>query len=235
MKTKILVVTLVMMLFAVQGYAQRERHDSRNRQYRTEQSYNRSGQRGRPQREYSPPRQSSSGHQHNNGYDSPAQGQRHDYGHQAPPRHEQRRPPQQYHSHHGYPPPRPNYSHNGYEPRHYHHCHFDHWRWYSWGGYHNRYICHQYYPNRFFDSLLGYYLWGALNAPTRLDIGNMSLVRSGSRLKIQIGNNVSYLNLCARQSISYVVGNTSVNISTGRGSAIIRFYDEFGNNAVYNL
>lgn len=85
--------------------------------------------------------------------------------------------------------------------------------------------------------MLGYYLWGTLNAPTRLDIGNMSFVRSGSRLKIQIGNSVSYLDLYAGQTISYVVNRigTSVNVTVGGGHAIIRFYDEYGNDAVYTL
>ncbi len=83
--------------------------------------------------------------------------------------------------------------------------------------------------------MLGYYLWGALNAPTRLDIGNMSFVRSGSRLQIQIGNSVSYLDLYVGQTIGYTVGNTLVNVTTGNGTAVIRFYDEFGNDAVYNL
>ena len=50
MKKKMLIITLVMMLFAVQGYAQRERSESR-RGHRTEQrSGYRHGENNRPSR-----------------------------------------------------------------------------------------------------------------------------------------------------------------------------------------
>ena len=139
------------------------------------------------------------------------------------------------------PPPPPHrpwrpifYHHHSYLHHHYH-CLFDNWYWYTWGGYHNRFICHRLYHNRFFDSLLGYYIWGALDAPTRLDIGNMTLTRYNSTLKIQIGASVSYLDLYRYQTAVYRSGYTSIEVSTGNGSALIRFYDEYGNEATYRM
>ncbi|MCM1324417.1 MAG: hypothetical protein NC218_09835 [Acetobacter sp.] len=206
MKRKLL-ITIVMMLFAVQGYAQRERREGRHGQ-RTE--YTRQGierrQVHRPQRYGSKT--------YDRRYRSPQQ-------YYAPPR---------YHHH-----PAPH--HHRPVPRYYHHhyCAFDNWYWYSWGGYHNRYICHRHYRNRYFDSMLGYYLWGALNAPTRLDIGNMTLTRYNNTLKIQIGNQISYLDLYRSQNVVYKVGYTTVNITTGSGYTSIHFYDEYGNEASYTL
>ncbi len=139
------------------------------------------------------------------------------------------------------PPPPPHrpwrpifHHHHGYLHHHYH-CLFDNWYWYTWGGYHNRFICHRLYHNRFFDSLLGYYIWGALDAPTRLDIGNMTLTRYNSTLKVQIGTSVSYLDLYRSQTAIYRSGYTSIEVATGNGSALVRFYDEYGNEATYRL
>lgn len=146
-------------------------------------------------------------------------------------------PPKHHGSPHHYrkpaPPPRYRHHHNFYH--HSHHCHFADWYWYNWGGYRNRFICHRHYHNRFFDSMLGYYLWGALNAPERLDIGGLSLTRYNSLLKIQNNREYSYIDLYTSQTILYQVGNTMVEISAGNGYATIRFYDEYGNDAVYTL
>lgn len=137
------------------------------------------------------------------------------------------------------PPPhrpwRPVFGHHHSYWHHRHHCYFNDWYWYSWGGYRHRFICHRLYHNRFFDSLLGYYLWGTLTAPTRLDIGNMSFTRYGNSLKIQAGSSVSYLDLYRHQTVSYTVNYTTVDVTTGNGSALIYFYDEYGNEATYRL
>lgn len=209
------------MLFAVQGYAQRGRQDSRRGEHRTEQRSSRPASHNNRHRPQMDSRR------------TPPQGSRHGYHRDMRPRYEQRRPPQQHRPHYGYPPPRP-VPHHGYS-YYPHHCHFNQWSWYSWGGYNNRYICHRQYRDRYFDSMLGYYIWGAMNAPTRLDIGNMSFTRYNGRLQLKIGNSYSYLDLYAGQTISYIVGTTTVSVSTGRGYATIRFSDEFGNYAVYTL
>lgn len=137
------------------------------------------------------------------------------------------------------PPPhrpwRPIFHHHHSYMHHHYHCLFDNWYWYNWGGYHNRFICHRLYHHRFFDSLLGYYIWGALDAPTRLDIGNMTLTRYNSTLKVQIGASVSYLDLYRSQTAIYRSGYTSIEVVTGNGSALVRFYDEYGNEATYRL
>lgn len=137
------------------------------------------------------------------------------------------------------PPPhrpwRPIFHHHHSYMHHHYHCLFDNWYWYNWGGYHNRFICHRLYHHRFFDSLLGYYICGALDAPTRLDIGNMTLTRYNSTLKVQIGASVSYLDLYRSQTAIYRSGYTSIEVVTGNGSALVRFYDEYGNEATYRL
>ena len=153
----------------------------------------------------------------------------------AAPRH---RPPAPRRGH--MPPPphrpwRPVFGHHHGYLHHHHHCYFNSWYWYTWGGYHNRFICHRLYHNRFFDSLLGYYIWGAINAPTKLEIGNMILTRYNNTLKVQVGNSVSYLDLYRYQTVSYLAGYTSIDVTTGNGSALVRFYDDYGNEATYRL
>lgn len=83
--------------------------------------------------------------------------------------------------------------------------------------------------------MLGYYIWGALNAPTRLDIGNMTFTRCNNTLQIRIGNQYTNLDLYMNQNIEYKVGYTTVNVNVGNGFAAITFYDEYGNQALYNL
>ncbi len=213
-----------MMLFVVQGYAQRGRQESRREHQRTEQRSRRSAPHHRGQR---PQMDSHRAQPQNSRY-----GQRHE----APPRHEHARPPRHhYPAHHGYAPPQRVHRYDYGHRYHHHHCHFNQWSWYYWGGYRNRYICHRQYRDRFFDSMLGYYIWGAINAPTRLDIGNMSFTRYNSSLRIQIGNSYSYLDLYANRTISYYVGTTTVNVTASGGYATIRFSDEYGNYAVYTL
>jgi hypothetical protein len=150
-------------------------------------------------------------------------------GYQAP--HHRPAPP----SHHHYGAYRPTFHHHHAHYHHHHNCIFDRWSWYSWQGYHNRFIRHGYYHNRYFDNMLGYYLWGSLNAPTRLDIGNMTFTRYNSTLKIRIGNDYSYLDLYRYQRIVYNVGYTTVEVTTSSGYATIYFYDEYGNTATYRL
>lgn len=118
---------------------------------------------------------------------------------------------------------------------HSHRCRFDSWDWYHWGGYHNRFICHRHYRNRYFDSLLGYYLWGTIDVPTRIDIGNMSFTRYNNTLKIKVGYDVTYLDLYRYNNISYTIGYTTVTVITQYGYATIYFADDYGNTATYRL
>lgn len=228
MNRKMLIITLVMMLFAVQGYAQRERSEGR-RGHRTEQrSGYRQGDNNRPSRRPQSVSQRRSSPQHS-GYSRQRETPYRDRNYVSPER--DRRPaPPVYHSR-----PAPVYRHHHSYYHHRHHCYFNDWYWYSWGGYRNRFICHKRYYNRFFDSMLGYYIWGALNAPTRLDIGNMSFTRYNSALQIRIGNQYTNLDLYVNQNIVYEVGHTTVNVNAGNGFAVISFYDEYGNQASYSL
>ena len=155
-------------------------------------------------------------------YDSPRQnsgGQRHTPP--PPPRHSGN------HHRHGY------LSHGHHH--HHHHCIFDSWRYYTYGGYHNRFICHSYYRDRYFDSLLGYYLYGSFDRPTRLDIGGLSITRYNGQLRIQNGASYSYMSLWQNQTVKYVYNHTTIEITTGRGYAYIYFFDNYGNEATYQL
>ena len=137
---------------------------------------------------------------------------------------------------HHYGSYRPIYRHHNNYYHHHHRCIFDSWSWYSWGGYRNRFIRHSYYHNRFFDSLLGYYLWGGLESPTRIDLGaSLSITRYNGRLKIFTGRNTTYLDLYRYQRVVYKVGYTTVEITTSYGYATIFFYDDYGNQATYRL
>lgn len=245
MKKKIFIITiLVMGLFAVQGYAQRE--NGRKQSHRIERSSSR-GMSSAHSLRSSPPRnfsanQSSRSYRHS---DIGGRGVKHyapgrpNIDRNRPGALQYQRPPSGRYRGHMPPPPshswRPIFHHHHGFWHYHHHCYFNDWYWYRWGGYYNRFICHSLYHNRFFDSLLGYYIWGALDAPTRLEIGNMILTRYQNRLKVQSGNSVSFLDLYRHQTISYSVGYTDIEITTGNGSALVRFYDDYGNEATYCL
>lgn len=128
---------------------------------------------------------------------------------------------------------RPSFRHGNHY--HSHRCHFDSWDWYQWGGYHNRFICHRHYRNRYFDSLLGYYLWGTIDVPTRIDIGDMSFTRYSNTLRIKIGYDTTYLDLYQYNNKSYTIGYTTVTVITQYGYATIYFADDYGNTATYRL
>lgn len=147
-------------------------------------------------------------------------------------RYEQSRTPSSYHHHGGY---RPTYNHHRSYHHHPHRCIFDNWNWYYWGGYNNRFIRHAYYHNRFFDSMLGYYLWGAFDRPTRIEIGDLSIIRRHSDLKISTGYETTYLDLHRYHRVVYRIGHTRVEITTTQGYANIYIYDEYGNTATYRL
>lgn len=244
MKRKLFFMALAMMLFAVQGYAQRERNErssSRRTTTSTRVESRSSHSSSRQERtavcsSRTTPERTQVTRSNNERVRQAAPQGRRQQGNVAP-RHETRsyqpEPPR-----HRPAPRRPApvfRHHHGYYHHHYH-CAFDNWRWYSWGGYHNRFICHRLYHNRFFDSLLGYYLWGALDAPTRIDIGNITFTRYNNALRVRIGNNYcSDLDLYRYQRVQYTSGYTTINVSTGGGVATIRLYDEYGNDAVYYL
>ena len=244
MKKKIFIITiLVMGLFAVQGYAQRERGGS-GRSYRVERPMHRNMQPVRSPR--SAVQRNSPMFRNGSSYRSGTPRHQEQYRPARPranihhPDALQYRRPLSGHYHRHTPPP-PNRPwqpffrhHHGFW--HYHYpCRFNDWYWYRWGGYYNRFICHRWYQDRFFDNLLGYYIWGTIDDPMRLEIGNMILTRYQNRLKIQSGSSVSFLDLYRHQTVCYSVGYTNIEVTTGNGSALVRFYDDYGNEATYCL
>ena len=282
MKNKIFFIALfAMMIFAVQGYAQRserggggersrprvERSTSNNRgrsSYRSSNSsrrennyaYTRSqnsqtrgnSQVQRPQRRENQNRQTTVRTQpqrRENVRNNNSQPRRENVRRTSPQtrrenvrsHHDARRGNPHYsrpvaHHNHGH---RPHFGHHHSYHHHHHHCLFDNWYWYTWGSYHNRFICHRHYHNRFFDSLLGYYIWGSIDTPNRIDIGNMSFTRYNSSLRINIGGRYTYLNLYQYNNLTYTIGYTYVEVTTSNGYATIYFSDEYGNTAIYRL
>lgn len=227
------VIITITMLFAVQGYAQRENGSRRSDRRETPRVAERNFSRQSSRSDYHQSRQRNDSYRQ-----QPMPRQRNDSYRQPPSGRNGYHPPR----HHGYhqppPPPRhwqPQYRHHHQYHHHSHLCQFSDWYWYSWGGYRNRFICHRQYVNRYFDSMLGYYLWGTLNEPTRLDIGNMSFTRYGNTLKVQTGYDCVYMNVYDYREIRYHVEYTTVKVSTGHGYATICFYDEYGNEAIYRL
>ncbi len=135
----------------------------------------------------------------------------------------------------------PNYRHHNsfyyYHGRRYYqrYCIFDNWLWYSYRGWNDRFIRHSYYADRYFDNLLGYYIYGNITQPTKLIIGSLEITRKGNSLILKNGSSYSSLDLRQSQAFSYIIENTTVYIETGSGYANIYFTDEFGNEASYQL
>lgn len=223
------IVIVAMSILAVQGYAQEHGRSNRAGQ-RTEQrgpsqrqSSRNSVQRGSSQRQSSrssvqrgPSQRQSPIVHHNRGGSRPQSAPRPSY-HQ----------PHHHHYYHGH------LSHG----HHHHHyaCSFNHWIWHTWRGYTNRFIRHSYYSDRYFDNLLGYYIYGSLDVPTKLEIGGLSLTRVGSQLQVINGSSYTNLNLYQNQTIRYTYNYTVIDVSTGNGYAMITLYDDYGNQAVYKI
>lgn len=83
--------------------------------------------------------------------------------------------------------------------------------------------------------MLGYYLYGTMSVPKQLVIGNLLIMRRNGKLMLQYGSECAYLDLYTPQNLSYQVDYTSIQIATGDGYANIRFYDEYGNEAIYTI
>ena len=239
------IAIMAMSLFAVQGYAQGARghgghhHSGHGGGHRTEKSY--SGHSGSSSRgSYTTQHHggvtrggTNQGGNYNRQTPPPSTRQGYGSGHQSQSRggsHHVAPPAPSHHGNHW----RPTYHHHHNYHHHHHHCIFDSWSWYAWRGYSQRFIRHNVY-NRYFDSMLGYYLWDSFDAPTRIDIGSMSFTRYQRSLKITIGNNISYLDLYQYYKVTYQVGTTYVQVIVDGGYANIYLYDEYGNSATYRL
>lgn len=237
MKIKVLFIAVsAITLFAVQGYAQgargRENHGQNNKS-RSERSYSRQT---KPKQEYRPqekPRQEKPKQTYSlgnrpdrnapkrafnkppkrHGFDKP-------YAPPTPPKHQVKKPVFKHHN---------NYRHHHYD------CVFDTWSWFRWRGYSNRFIRHNRHLDRYFDAMLGYYLWGSFNAPTRIGIGAINFSRYRGYLNVSIGAKTSYVDLYFERRITFQEGYTSIEVITGDGYAIIHFYDDYGNSATYRM
>ena len=129
----------------------------------------------------------------------------------------------------------------GYAQRHHHHHHcaphygyYYNPYWYTWYSYPGRYV---YYSGMYFDMLLGYYIYGTMDRPSKIKIEGLTFTRKSDRLKVKNGTEpVTYLDLYRDRTMrySYPDGRT-IDVKTGDGSAEITFYDKKGNYAEYRL
>lgn len=130
------------------------------------------------------------------------------------------------------------YAQRGRHRHHYHRPYYGYYYTPYW--YDSYYYCpgrYSYYHGRYFDALLGLYLWGALDRPSKIQIEGLTFTRYDNRLKVINGTEpATYLDLYRRQTLrySYKDGRT-IDVTTGGGYARITFYDSDGNQADYQL
>lgn len=253
MKKFMFVIALAMMVFAVEGYAQRQ-YDGRggssqssrgfvSRSSVSQQRNSGTVQNGRNsaqryQRSYgSKPRKIVSSKEDSYRNRNNNARYRGASGHHSEVRHHQGTHHQTGHRHghqvSGYGHYKPHFSHGS---KHYQYqCAFDVWRWVTYLDYHRRFVCNSYYANHYFDTMLGYYVYGSLDAPTRIQIGKLELKRYNSYLGTC--NNGYYKSYSVNNPahITYTVGYKTVDIVIEGGVVRIEIYDEFGNSAVYYM
>ncbi|MBR1948984.1 MAG: hypothetical protein IKA30_04255, partial [Alphaproteobacteria bacterium] len=131
------------------------------------------------------------------------------------------------HHHHA-----PHFSHG--HRYHHHHCVFDAWRWITYLNYTNRFVCHSYYADRFFDTMLGYYVYGSMDNPNKIQVGNVTFYRYNDYLGVHNNQYKSY-SLNQNQHLIYYIGYTTVDVVIQNGYARLYIYDDYGNEAVYYL
>lgn len=115
-----------------------------------------------------------------------------------------------------------------------HRCVFEVWYWVNYFNYSNRFICHGYYPDRYFDTMLGYYVQGSLNNPQKIVVGDVTFYRYNNHLGVYDGAYKSY-SLSCPQNIVYNIGYTTVDIDINDGRAKIQISDDYDNYAIYYL
>ncbi len=237
MKGKFLFIAMsAIVLFAVQGYAQEARGREMQRyntKTRSEKSY--SSSQSQTRRDKSRPNYSRKGKPKQDNYRSdmpvgmpyrPGVQQRNHvlkpYSVTPPPQPQRK----------GW---KPEYKHHESYRHHHYDCVFDSWTWIKWRGYTNRFIRHMRYDDRYFDAMLGYYLWGDFEAPVRISVGDMVFERYFGQLKVSLKGKDYYFSLYQNQKLSFYAKDAFIDITTGKGFAKVHLYDEYGNSATYRL
>ncbi len=151
----------------------------------------------------------------------------HHSGHPAPPPHD--------HHHHGGVHHRPHF--NQAHHFHHHHCVFSAWAWVTFLDYQYRFVRHAQYSDRFFDTTLGYYVYGSLDKPRRIDVGNLSFIHRNGYLEIWNHNQITtYPYREMPNSLVYYVNQyTTVEVSFYYGFATVKIFDDYGNTAYYYI
>ncbi|MBE6468336.1 MAG: hypothetical protein E7004_07100 [Alphaproteobacteria bacterium] len=148
--------------------------------------------------------------------------------------HSRTTPPPRSHHHNGHKPHAPHFGHHHHYHHHHYHCVFTQWVWISYLGYSQRFIRHISYSDRYFDSHLGYYVYGDLSAPQRIEICGVSFYRHGECLMVNGADNAGYY-LYADRHVVYEIGRNTVEITTGNGYATLYICDGYENYATYYL
>ena len=247
MKRLFFIMMLVMMFFAVEGYAQRQRGERSQTSHQVvghqqsrplqqgvrPQSSQQSVGRQQPQYTRRPQHSHSSQYgvgsqqsQHGNRSNSPQHGVR--------PQHHQQ--PQ-----YGVRPQHGNginhrHSHFTHGERHYKHlCNFNVWRWVSYLDYHRRFVCHANYVDRYYDTMLGYYVYGTLQTPKSIVVGRLELKRSNTYLSTCNDGYYKSYHVYEPAHLVYNAGYRTVDVTVGEGLIIVNMFDDRGNSATYYL
>ena len=120
---------------------------------------------------------------------------------------------------------------------HHHHydCTFEKWAWVTFLDYQYRFVRHSYYADRFFDTMLGCYLYGNLLTPNKILVGNTLLHRYSDYISVRCNNKVDCYYVYTDTRVMYQVGNNTIELLVGGGYVTITIYDNYGNEATYYL
>ena len=144
--------------------------------------------------------------------------------------------------HHAPPPPKPRHGGGHHAPYlrhahhyHHHHCTFEAWAWITYLDYSYRFVRHSYYADRFFDALLGTYLYGSLVTPNKILVGGTLFHRYSDYISVRCGNNVDCYYVYTDYHKVYYIGNNMVELIVGGGYVTLYIHDDYGNEATYYL
>ena len=144
--------------------------------------------------------------------------------------------------HHSPPPPKPRHGGGHHAPYfrhshnyHHHHCTFEAWAWVAFLDYQYRFVRHSYYADRFFDTMLGCYLYGSLRTPNKILVGNTLLHRYSDYISVRCNNKVDCYYVYTDTHVMYHVGNNTVDLLVGGGYVTVTIYDNYGNESTYYL
>ena len=129
-------------------------------------------------------------------------------------------------------------NHHGNRFTHGHKCHqysclFDAWVWVNYLGYTKRFISHVNTVDNYFDTMLGYYIYGSLQRPSMISLSNFSLRRDKDILYVFNSGHYSFYNFYQPAHLIYYAGYRTIEVIIADGHATVKIYDDWGNSATY--